>query len=74
MGGAPPPPPDFAPQGAKNGTFFDPRQGVGKWAMAPEDQSPRGVWGAENTNPVGWGVAAPNGRRLSEGGGEGGPW
>ena len=27
VGGAPPPPPDFAPQGAKNGSFFGPRRG-----------------------------------------------
>ena len=74
MGGAPPPPPDFAPQGGKNGTFFGPRRGPENGPCPPRIKVRGGVGGAENTNPVGWGVAAPNGRRLSEGWGEGGPW
>ena len=54
MGGAPPPPLDFAPQGQIGVTFFAPSQGAEKVApMQPRGSNPEGVRGASRPLPRG---------------------
>jgi hypothetical protein len=59
VGGAPPPPQDFAPQGPKNPEKFDRfRSGFG------------GLEGPEDQSPAGGGVGAPNHYPRSAKGGQ----
>ena len=59
MGGAPPPPRDFAPQGAKNPEKFDPKRGRIWTVFGPRGQRPAGgVWGLQPT-PLSLGPRVP---------------
>ena len=74
MGGAPPPPLDFAPQGVKNGHFSEgSRRGPGGHLQTPEDQRPVGWAGRTPTthDPTSTQAAC---ERAPEEGDPGGAW